>query len=252
MILDIRTLSINKNVNLREIEDINLKNTLVYFDYVTIISDGLRQKLNISKSNSFILPLGSDIISETNKTFEKLRLLYVGTLNGRNVHQTIEGLQLFLKNHKNTEVSYDIIGDGNELLQLISLVESKKLENIIKIHGRIPHFELKPFFDKCNVGISYVPMTDFYNFQPPTKTFEYILSGMPCIATKTYENVKFISEKNGVLCHDNPESFCESLEYLLSQKKIYKSSVIRETLIDHTWKKIVDNDLKPLLRSINV
>jgi len=42
----------------------------------------------------------------------------------------------------------------------------------------------------------------YYDCQPATKTFEYILSGMVCIATSTYENKKLINNINGVLCND--------------------------------------------------
>ena len=124
------------------------------------------------------------------------------------------------------------------------------LTSIVKTHGRIPHFKLKPFFDNANVGISYIPITDYYEHQPPTKTYEYILSGIPCLATNTHENIKIINEINGALCNDNPNSFAEGLMIIHKNELLFNSEEIRETLKNHTWKSIVNNILKPTLKGL--
>jgi glycosyltransferase involved in cell wall biosynthesis len=249
MILDIRSLSINPNNKIRAIQNKKIKKATKYFNFTTIISEGLRKQINLDIKRSEILPLGADTISTTKKNFSNsIHLLYVGTLNGRNIHQTIEGLSIFLKrNPEITHIAYHIVGDGKQLPELKKMVSEKGLNNVIRLHGRIPHFELQPFFDKCNIGVSYIPMTEYYEFQPPTKTFEYILSGMVCIATNTYENRLLISKENGVLCDDNPESFANALENIIEKKNSYDSDKIRKTLQQYTWENIVNNHLKPVL-----
>lgn len=67
--------------------------------------------------------------------------------------------------------------------------------------------DLEPYFEQANVGISFVPMTDHYDAQPATKTFEYSNSGLYVLGTATTENKKSI-DNNGVLIQDTPESFC--------------------------------------------
>lgn len=248
MILDIRTLSINPNAEERMKYDRKLSVATRKFDFTTIISEGLREKLKLKSDQSAILPLGADIISSTNKDFSKeIRLLYVGILNGRNIAQTIVGLSIFLKNNPNIHITYDIVGDGKEIENLKSLVLEESLTHMVKFHGWIPHFQIKPFFDNCTVGISYVPMTEYYENQPVTKTYEYILSGLICIATNTYENKLVVNKKNGVLCNDNPESFAHALEKTFRNRRNYTSSEIRESLQDHTWSEIIKKSLVPLL-----
>lgn len=44
----------------------------------------------------------------------------------------------------------------------------------------------------------YVPITDYYEYQPPTKTFEYVLSGLLCLATATSSNKEVITEEKVV------------------------------------------------------
>jgi glycosyltransferase involved in cell wall biosynthesis len=250
-ILDIRTMSINSEKAIRERYDDELSRSCNYFDFITVISEGLRNKLRINDMKSTILPLGSDIISNRDKNFFDFKLLYVGTLNNRNIIQTVKGLDIIIKNQPELKgITYDIIGDGSELNEIRSLIDNLGLRNNIKVHGRIPHFRLQNYFDECNIGISHVPITDYYEFQPVTKTYEYILSGMVCMATDTFENRKLINDDNGVLYQDNPTSFADAFNKVLSNKVNYNSHVIRQTLKDYTWRNIVKSRLYPILSQL--
>lgn len=247
MILNIRTLSVSSNKTIRVSQDRSLQKACDIYDHITPVSSGVQHKLNLHKEKATIIPLGSDRISTKAKSFEKLNLLYVGSLNGRNIDQTISGLSLFIKKHPDIPIHYDIIGDGNVSSELTLLIQNLKLTPVVKMHGRIPHFKLKPYFDQSNVGISYIPMTEYYEHQPPTKTYEYIMSGMPCIGTNTAENKKIITLTNGVLCDDNPESFSIALEKVYNYKNKYKSEKISSSIDDYTWENIVSKVLKPVL-----
>lgn len=250
MILDIRSLSVTRNKKKRIIYDRKLRKACNYFDFVTIISEGLREKLLLSKNKSSVLPLGADIISNDDKDFSSLKLLYVGTFNNRNIEITIEGLALFLENYPNFNITYDIVGFGNkEEEKLIKeTIRKFKLDKVVFFHGRIPHFKLYPFFKNCNIGVSYVPIKDYYNFQPVTKTFEYILSGMACIGTNTYENRKIITAQNGEICDDTAEGFKQALEAIMLRRHIFNSKKIQDTLSNYLWENIVTNELLPVLK----
>jgi glycosyltransferase involved in cell wall biosynthesis len=247
MILDIRTLSIIENIERRKKENSLIKNACKAFDFITFISEGVRDKLNINKINTSILPLGSDMISETKKDFKRLKLLYIGTLNNRNIIQTIEGIKLFVQKYGEKQITYDIVGVGGEFNQIKDRLNILGLQNVVKMHGRVPNNEIKPFLDKCNIGVSYVPMTDYYDYQPVTKTFEYILSGLVCIASRTHENKLAVNDENGVLCDDNPQSFADSIEIIARNPHKWNSDIIRMTLKEHTWKNIVEKYLYPVL-----
>ncbi len=247
MILDIRTLSVIPNKNIRLIQDEDLLKCCAAFDYITPISLGVQKKLKLTKEKSTILPLGADVITNKSKKFDTLRLLYVGSLNGRNINQTILGLSFFINKNPKVTISYDIIGDGTELPEIVRLINKLELSSIVKTHGRVPYSKLKPYFENTNVGVSYIPMTEFFDFQPPTKTFEYIMSGMICIATNTYENKNLINPENGVLCDDTPESFSKALKTVYNKRKTYNSDNIRKTLKEYSWSNIVENTLKPIL-----
>lgn len=241
-ILDFRTGSVHPSKLKRKIDDGLKSIEAKFFKQITVISKGLQQLLHIPNRKAYILPLGANILSTTQKEFILPNLFYVGTLNNRQIEKTIEGVAVFLKNNSayKNKLTYHIVGDGykNEVELLKNCIENNQLTANIKLHGRKAHHEIQPLFDTCNVGISFIPITDYYNHQPPTKTFEYVLSGMLCLATKTTENKKYINENNGVLCDDNANSFANALEDILKKFPNANSQKIQQSLVEHTWENI--------------
>lgn len=250
MHIDVRTLSVEITEKARIFSNNQLKQDLKYFNSSSFITSGIqKQIMQENHKASFILPLGADIISNSNKSFEELNLLYVGTLNNRNIIDTVKGYIAFIKAHPEVKSHYDIVGDGinNEMEEMNKYIQLHNMEQYITLHGRIPYSSLMPFFENHNIGISYVPITDYYEFQPPTKTFEYILSGIFCVGTATASNKEIINDSNGILHQDNSDSFKDALENVLKNKEKYKSEIIRNTLIKYQWKYIIDDYLIPIL-----
>ena len=254
IVLDIRTGSIKQNRTKNYLQNIQTKLESSFFKHITVLSKGLIKVIGLNKKKCHLLPLGAECLSLHNKNYQEFNILYIGTFNSRRIHETIVGLKLFLENKPEfkEKISYDIFGFGSEdELNLIhKTIGVNYLKDIVKFHGRKNHKDLQCYFDNCNIGISYVPMTDYYDYQPVTKTFEYILSGMVCIATKTHENSKLINNRNGVLCDDNPESFASALEQVYNWRDTFHSEQIRNTLKAFTWENIIENNLKIFLEEV--
>lgn len=252
-VFDIRTAEITGHRAKRTLLDSLLKLEARLFENITVISSSLANSLGLSGSEVHILPLGSDVISPTKKKFDTLRLLYVGTLHNRRIEDTVVGFHRFFRDfHGRIQCSYRIIGSGyaNEEKYLRQLVRQLDLQSVVEVLGPIPHDELSPHFDASNVGISYIPMTKFYDVQPPTKTFEYLLSGMAVIATSTSENMRVINIKNGVLIEDNAESFSSGLKQIYERRDEFDSSSIRKKGRPYLWRTIVENNLHPYLEQL--
>jgi glycosyltransferase involved in cell wall biosynthesis len=243
MLVDVRSASILIESWKRAIYDFLLKAEVRLFDNIGVISSGLAKHLTLPPRR-IITPLGSDIISHTSKPNNSIKFLYVGTFYNRNIHHTILGFEKFFAAYsRKIQICYTIVGDGtsNELENLRVLVDELGLANHIHLAGRIPLNKLKPFFDSHNIGISYVPITDYYNYQPPTKTFEYLLSGMPVIATMTHENTCIINENNGVLIQDTPTGVFQGMQLIYSRLNQFDDGQIRQQSLNYTWKNIVKN-----------
>ncbi len=255
-ILDIRTGSLSPKLFLRSIQNQIIKFQSLFFTKRIVLSQSLKKLLHLKDHNTFIVPLGADIIHEGNCDFTDIHLLYVGAFNNRRIEDTIKGCSMFLKSHKDFEnrFTYTIIGKGDQQSEnkIKALINECSLGDKIKMIGYVNYVDIGEYYHKSNLGISYVPITDFYNVQPPTKTFEYILNGLFTIATATTENKYLINESNGVLCDDNAESFAKALDDYINLKEKVNSEKIRKTLINFEWKSIVINKLLPLIKDESI
>ena len=251
MIVDVRTLSVNPDPHYRTLYNARLIRDCKYFDTISVISYGVAKQIGLNNIN--ILPLGSDIISSHPKKYtDEIKLLYVGTLRWRNIERTIEGLKIFTDAFPDVKISYTIIGDGipGQLDTLKQLAKHLKLDHKIIFTGQIPLNKLKSYFDTSNVGVSFIPITEYYDHQPPTKTFEYILSGLYCIATATSANKALINSDNGCLINDSAESFASGIEHFIKYNKDINESRLRNSLSEYTWPKIIQKQLINILNSI--
>lgn len=250
MILDIRTLSVNTDKQKREEENIRLLQCARRYDHVTIISDGIRKKLGIDDKDSSVLPLGADGFNTSEKSYSVIRLLYVGTFYNRDLHKTIIGLKLFKEKYPSADITYEVVGSGwkNEEQELKELVAELALEEYVHFRGYISQDKLNPYFEKCNIGVSFVPLVDYYEYQPVTKSYEYVLSGLYTIATNTYANQQVINETNGILIQDTPESFAGALENIYLKRGSLNSELVKSSLQGCTWKQIVTDQFLPVLQ----
>jgi glycosyltransferase involved in cell wall biosynthesis len=245
-ILDIRTLAVCNSGFKRIYLNILTKINTFFFKNISVISEGLARQLHLI--NYHILPLGADMISQTNKVFNIPRVLYVGTFDGRKISRAVKGYCIFLKNHKEfaEKSALHLVGDGKpDVVAKIkeTIHQYDKFANVT-YHGYKTHEEIKHLFDTCNIGLSFIPLEKYYDDQPATKTFEYLLSGLACIATRTSENQKVIDQSNGVLCEDTPKSVAQALEFVVTHSDQYHSETIRASVRDFTWKHIVHEDLE--------
>jgi glycosyltransferase involved in cell wall biosynthesis len=250
-IFDIRSGSITQNRLSRIFVDSLIRFESFFFQHVTIISHPLAVKFNLSK-RAKILPIGSIPLSSSEKIFNHLNLIYVGTLSNRHIEKTVLGFALFIKNAPTTtRYSYTIIGDGywGEVESLRSLVKELNLTEQIKIVGRLPFEQLPEYFDQHNIGVSFVPLTPYFDIQPVSKTFDYLLSGMVVLATATSENRLVIDNTNGFLINDTIEDFAKGLTHILAERNRFSSSEIRSKSQKFHWQLIV-NDLENYFLSI--
>jgi glycosyltransferase involved in cell wall biosynthesis len=250
-VLDIRSGSLNENIFSRRFENLIILIQSLFFKHIIFLSESLKNKLAISSKKSIILPLGSEIYFAGNHIFNTIKLLYVGSLDNRNISETINGIHWFLQtnNSDTISLSYTIIGFGSEseILKIHKCISERKLTKTVTFIGRKTHNELRPYFEQANVGIVFVPQTQGYDKQPATKLFEYLLAGMPVIATNTYENRLIVNDRNGVLINDTAEDFCNGLAKIYRILNFYNSSEIRKSVESYTWENIVNTNLKPFL-----
>jgi len=241
MVVNIRTVSVDKNIEIAKANNLRIRKDVLPFDRIIMISKGGAEQLNLPMSKVDIVGLGADVISDTPKTYDQLRLLYVGTLNNRDIIKTVRGFHRYLVESKDDVATYDIIGDGEELQQIVEYVAKNHLEDQIHIHGRKRYDELRPFFDQCNIGVSFVPITEAYKYQPPTKTFEYMNSGLFTIATRNQVHIDTVPVGSGILIQDSADDFGRALSSIKTTD--IDDRIVRQGGMPYLWRTIVLNEL---------
>ena len=252
-LLYIDTLAVGTNIIRRYSRNLLLIVEVRFFNNIAIISDGIAKKIKVRKYH--LLPLGGKRFSTKKKTFESLSLLYVGTLENRNILDCVKGFHKYIEtfdDKKSARALFTIIGDSpfGELDEINKYIHTHSLELYIRTTGFLHNDELSPYFDKANIGISYVPLKSYYQHQPPTKTFEYLISGLPIIATSTQANKKIVTPDVCELIRDNSNSFYMGLVRMEKRMKNFSAEKIMIQYKKHTWNNIVKNNFVPLVELI--
>ncbi len=250
--LDIRSSCIHRNKLNRLFFNKLITLESLFFSKITVISLGLKKFLDLPP-RSLILPLGADLVKKQNKTFG-FKLLYVGTFHERNISNTILAFSKFINENNissKNDVTYTIIGNGteHEISLMTKTIIKNNMSDFVKYLGVIRYPELSEYFLKHNVGISYIPIRSHFNFQPPTKTFEYLLNGLIVIATKTYEHEKVINDSNGVIVNDSISDFSNGINEVYKNFNKFNFKKIQESSSKYCWGEIITKYLIPIIES---
>ncbi len=174
--------------------------------------------------------------------------VYCGTLRPvRKLENIISSFHFATSINKGIQLL--ILGDGPSLPILIKQVNTLGIENCVKFLGHVPYEDVPKYLQTADAALSYIPITPYFNFQPPTKTLEYMASGLPTIATATYANRELINhKKNGLLADDNSNAFANAICQLLENKNhsLKMGNLAREDAHQYSWDKIVKTNLLPL------
>lgn len=261
MHLDVRTMCVFADPAARAAYDAGIRAAAQAFDTVTAISPGVADA--VRRADVSLLPLGADVISDSPKNYAGgMRLLYVGSLYDRHIDDTLRGLAMFRSKNPDADIHYTIVGDGpgTEKADLEALASELGLTDVVTMAGRVPYKDLGPYFAAANIGVSYVPMVDYYQNQPPTKTYEYLLSGLYTMATATTANCAIFGDASGsalhgadiasvgggVLHRDTPQAFAAALHQAQRTLPSLRCSDFPD-LSGSTWSAIVSKYLVPLL-----
>ena len=251
IILNIFTGNLSENNWLRTFHNLIIYFNCYFFDRITVLSKNLSDLLRLPSDKTFIVPVGAVTIDESQKKYDRISLLYLGTLSKRKIELTVEGFKLFCDKYcGEIQCHYDIIGNGDYKTENIikQYITENGLQNFVKYLGRVPQSELPTYFNNATIGVCFVPQTPYYDCQPPTKLFEYAFSGLINIATSTKENKRFITSNNGVLCEDNSESFFLALEKIYRSLHNYNEQKIKASLSEYHWEQIIIEKLLPVLK----
>jgi glycosyltransferase involved in cell wall biosynthesis len=206
----------------------------LFFDKIIIQSSELKEKLigirNLEKAS--VVPIGYNAelfyaIPEEQKLKYRKKLqinhnepiiIYHGAISKfRKLDRLIEAFKFVTRKIPGAKLL--MIGNGNDLANLIIYAKNMGLEKNIFFLGKIPHRKIREYLNIADIGISYIPINENYNYNPPLKTFEYLACGLPTIATKTVSNCNIIKNGvNGILIDDDANNISKAIIEVLNNK----------------------------------
>ena len=134
-------------------------------------------------------------------------------------------------------------GSDEEVRRLINAIGDCKQ---ISFRGKISRNLIAEALRISDIGVSFVPITDYFNYQPPTKTYEYLFAGLPVLATATFANREIVNQDNGWIFADTPIGVRAVLSAVAETYKLKR--VDRADLERFSWGSIFERDYLPFIR----
>lgn len=113
-----------------------------------------------------------------------------------------------------------IVGDGDVIPEMKSLVKSLHLEEKVLFFGKRPYAELMQFTANATLGLSFdQPTNPNYLYSLPNKIFDYIHTLTPILCSDVVEVRKIVETYNlGEVVYDfRPEQLAAQIENILAQ-----------------------------------
>jgi glycosyltransferase involved in cell wall biosynthesis len=172
-------------------------------------------------------------------------IIYVGTLHKRRIIECVQGFHAYMQKHPGTKARFVIIGTSfeNELHEINAYIEKARppeygthtwLYTANKVILFLQSFALRNFF---------MPLTMPFPLQPNTKTYEYLVNGIPVIATATLDNIQMVEKSKvpcGVIIQDNPKEIERAVGQILENKHLYRKEDIAREFNKYEWDNLFD------------
>ena len=149
---------------------------------------------------------------ERNKNGAVLDLIYVGTVakeRGRDV--MIEAIKI--ANAESKIARLTIVGASEqELAYCRQYAERLGISEIIQLYGRISGDKIPALLRQADIGLCLWEDQLWWRFNPPTKLFEYLVAGLPVLASNICTHTKYISNwQNGLIFDYDSRNMAEAI-----------------------------------------
>jgi glycosyltransferase involved in cell wall biosynthesis len=117
----------------------------------------------------------------------------------------------------------------------------------------VAYEEMNKFYGISDIGLSYIPKDENYNYNPPLKTYEYLACSLACVATNTKSNTYIIKNKvNGIIVNDTALDIAQAVVELLknTENLSFIKKNARASIKNNDFDIITKNYLLPLYNNL--
>ncbi len=146
---------------------------------------------------------------------ETLNLIYVGSVQkdrGRDV--MLEAMAL--ANEINVIAHLTIVGASEEEQKYCQDYTQKLgIQDYVTVLGRVPGNMIPSYFLKADIGLCLWEDLPWYRFNPPTKLFEYLVAGLPVLASNIRTHTQYVENGfNGLIFEYDSASLAGAVKRL--------------------------------------
>jgi len=157
---------------------------------------------------------------------DSLRIVYTGSVRedrGRDIMLKA----VFLCRERGVPAHIIIVGADSEQIRIIcKTVKKYSIDKHVDVIGRVSGNEIPDYLGNADFGICLWADKPYWRFNPPTKLFEYLVSGLPVIANDMRTHTKYVADGvNGFICKYSSESLSEILINAWNNKADYPAMV---------------------------
>ncbi|MEZ0232243.1 MAG: glycosyltransferase [Methylophilaceae bacterium] len=182
---------------------------------------------------------------------DQIKIIYVGSVSkarGRDV--MLEALKLV--NAQKSIAHLTIVGASQYELQYCQhYIFNAGLEDCVTVVGRVSGMEIPQYLQSADVGICLWEDQPWWRFNPPTKLFEYLVAGLPVLASDIATHTEYIADwKNGMIFEYNSYSLAEAIKSISERKSEFSNLKIKasESGEKYLWSKIEPQFLQAIKR----
>jgi len=221
---------------------------LDYVIYTTPIVGERYKKMRVATERIENYPLLSLISYNENR---QKYIVYLGGMDKiRGILELLEAFNLVIKKHHDWKL-YLIgkIEPENFTKELDKLISKLNIKKHIKLIPQIPYKEKEKYSSQASIGIvTYLPFANNISCLP-NKMFDYMLVGLPVVASNFLLYKEIIEGNNCGICVDptNPREIAKAIEYLIEHPEKAKKmgeNGRRAVLEKYNW----ENESKKLLK----
>lgn len=144
-----------------------------------------------------------------------VELVYVGSVSkprGRDV--MLEGLAA--ANRDGVVARLTIVGASDaELDYCVRRAAELEIAGEVRIIGRVPGGAIPSYLGAADAGVCLWEDRPWWRFNPPTKLFEYMVAGLPVLASDIRTHTAYIEDgRNGLVFEYGPRGFADAVTRL--------------------------------------
>ncbi len=150
-------------------------------------------------AEDFYYPFPRDKVQEisNNKFFNVIFTGNIGAAQGLDILPKVAEI---LREKKQTDIIFHIVGDGRYKKELIQTINSKGLENMFHFIPKKPAEKIPEFLAACDAAFLSLSDNPLFEMTIPAKLQSYMACGIPILAAASGETSRIINEARAGIC----------------------------------------------------